>query len=90
MCSLFLPCQERPCSITTGLGGVVHPAYHSAWHTEVAASRMLINFILHSTDRGKDRSVAAPSNEVLSKHNTPGICEGLGVGVLGREACLDG
>lgn len=41
---------------------------------------MLINFILHNTKQGKDCSVAAPSKEVLSKHNTPGICAGLGMG----------
>jgi hypothetical protein len=41
---------------------------------------MLINFILHNTKQGKDCSVAAPSKEVLSKHNTPGICAGLGRG----------
>lgn len=33
--------------------GGPHPAYHSAWRTEAAASRMLINFILHSTKRGR-------------------------------------
>lgn len=60
--------------------GALHRAYHSAWHTEVAASRMLINFVLPSTKRGKDCSVAAPSKEVLSKHSTPGICAGLGLG----------
>lgn len=58
------------------LKGGIHPAYHSAWHTEAAANRMLINFILHNTKQGKYCSVAAPSEEVLSKHNTPGICSG--------------
>lgn len=60
--------------------GAIHMAYHSAWHTEVAVSRMLINFILHSTKRSKDCSVSALSKEVLSRCSPPGVSAGLRVG----------
>lgn len=78
-CSLFPPCTIRlraPCgrNLFSFPWGIPPPqAYHSAWHAEVLASWMLVNFILHYAVGNKDCSIIGLSKNIPSKHSPGGI-----------------